>query len=116
MGETADTFRKRTNRVNRRHEQIYLNGARTKIGRDGLITTVPRKRMQSFPLRGFAILFLAAILYKSVMLAWIGPTVYAERVGALADGTVIEQAGAWLLQADPATVAVAGVIGPFLPR
>ena len=116
MGETVDTFRKRTNRVNRRHEKIYLNGARTKIARDGLLTTVPRRRMPSFPLRGFAILFLAAILYKSVMLAWIGPTVYEERLSALADGTIVEQAGAWLLQADPATVAVAGVIGPFLPR
>lgn len=116
MSETAGTFKKRLNRVNRRHEKIYLNGARTKIGRDGLITAVPRRRMPSFPLRGFAILFLAALLYKAVIFAWIGPSLYDERISALADGTIVEQAGAWLLQPDPATVTVANLIGPFLSR
>lgn len=115
MGESINSFHKRMSRVNRRHEKIYLHGGRTRIGRDGLITTVPRRRMPSFPLRGVAILFFAAILYKAVMLAWIGPIVYAERVGELAGGTAVEQAGAWILQADPATTAVASVIGPFLP-
>lgn len=116
MSESAYTFRERMRRVNRRHEKIYINGARTKIGKDGLITTVPRRRMPTFPLRGLAIIFCAALLYKGVILAWIGPTVYDLRVGELAEGTAVERAGAWVLQADPVTAGIASAIKPILPR
>lgn len=116
MIETAENFDKRLRRVTRRHRKIYTNGARTKVGRDGLITAVPRRRAPRFPLRGVVILFAAALAYKAVMFAWLGPAVYGDRVDELQSGTVVEQAGAWALQADPVTIAIADFINPYLPR
>lgn len=115
MSQTAENFDRRLKRVNRRHSRMRENGVVARLGRDGLITAHPRRRLPSFPLRGFAILFLAALLYKGFLFAYLGPQTYEGRVGALAEGSVIEQAGAWLLQADPATQAIAGVIRPFMP-
>jgi len=116
MSRTVETFDSRLRRVNRRHTKMTLNGARARVGRDGLITAVPRRRGPKFPLRGVAILFMAALLYKSVLFAWLGDQVYNSRLAELQNGTLIEQAGAWILQPDTATVTAAAFIGPFLPN
>jgi len=94
---------------------MYANGIVRKMGKDGLISAYPRRRMPRFPLKGFAILFFAAILYKATLLAWLDSSVYQERVDTLAAGSVIEQGGAWVMQADPATTFLAGLISPLLP-
>ncbi len=109
------TFETRLRRLGRRHEKMYANGIVNKMGKDGLVSAYPRRRMPRFPLKGFVILLSAAFLYKATLLAWLGSDVYAERVTALAEGSAIEQGGAWVMQSDPATVAVASFIGPFLP-
>ena len=109
------SFEDRMRRLGKVHSRMYANGIVRKVGKDGLISAHPRRRMPRFPLKGFAILVGAAFLYKATLLAWLGDTVYQERVATLAGGSVVEQAGAWLMQVDGATSWLAGVIGPVLP-
>lgn len=52
-----------------------------------------------------ALLVVAGVfVLKSALLAQIGPVDYQGRVEALQGGTQLEEAGAWVLQMDPATV------------
>ncbi|SMY06623.1 hypothetical protein [Flavimaricola marinus] len=115
MSQTVENFDHRLKRVIKRHSRMRESGIVAKIGKDGLISAYPRRRMPSFPLRGFIILFAAAFLYKGFLLAYLGAATYDNRVTALAEGSIVEQAGAWFLQADPATQTVATVIKPFIP-
>ena len=58
--------------------------------------------------------FLVAILYKAVMLAWLGDASYLDRLNELNNGTIAEQAGAWVLQIDPVTRAIADFVQPLI--
>ncbi len=114
MSQTT-TFQTRMKRLGRRHSRMYRNGVVARMGRDGLISAHPRRRMPRFPLRGVVILFGAALLYKAFLLAALGPGVYQARVDLLAQGTWFEQAGSWVMQADPATRLLADFIEPVVP-
>ncbi len=114
MSQTAE-FENRLRRVGRRHRKMMTNGVVRKVGKDGLITSKPRSRMPRFPLKGFVILFVAAFVFKATLLAWLGAADYSARVTALGEGTVIEQGGAWVMQADPMTVVLSEVIKNILP-
>jgi len=115
MSQTTMTFDTRLKRLLRRHSKMRDNGIVHKLGRDGLISAYPRRRLPTFPLHGILVLFCAALLYKAFLLAYLGSATYQSRVEQLSGGTVVEQGGAWILQADPATVAVANLIKPLIP-
>lgn len=115
MDDSVKSFSQRISRVNRRRQKMNNNGVVRKVGKDGLISAYPRRRMPSFPLRGIVILVMTAFLYKAVMFAWLGAAAYGDCIEALAQGTIVEQVGAWILQADPATVAFGTLIKPLLP-
>ncbi len=51
---------------------------------------------------------------KSVVHATIGQEVYDQRVAALWAGDTVEKAGAYVLQADPVTIAIAEKIRQLL--
>lgn len=51
------------------------------------------------------LVMMAVIAIKSAVLASIGSERYEDRIAALRAGTSLEQAGAYVLQADPLTVA-----------
>ncbi len=68
--------------------------------------------------RGFlapvVLVMMTVIALKAGVLASIGPERYEERIAALRAGTGAEQAGAWVLQADPLTAMLAdGLRGVF---
>jgi hypothetical protein len=52
---------------------------------------------------------------KSAVHATIGPEVYDQRVAALWAGDTVEKAGAYVLQADPVTLAIAERLRKLLP-
>lgn len=108
------SFEARMRRLGKVHSRMYANGIVRKMGKDGLISAKPRRRIPAFPLKGFMILIAAAFLYKATLFAWLGEAVYQERVDTLASGSVIEQAGAWLMQPDAATTWIAGWISPMV--
>ncbi|MCB2127990.1 MAG: hypothetical protein KDE03_02645 [Rhodobacteraceae bacterium] len=49
---------------------------------------------------------VAVVVIKATVHTVIGPDLYQERIAALRDGTAVGAAGAYVLQADPLTVAV----------
>ena len=107
------SFEQRVRLLARKHRRM-AQGIAHRMGRDGLITAHPRRRMPSFPLRGLMILIGAAFLFKAFLYANLGATVYTDRVELLQAGSIVEQGGAWVMQADPATVWMAARINALM--
>lgn len=84
------------------------------IGPDGMIVVRRRKTGTNFPVRGLIYLAAGFILFKSIALAQFGEQGYNDRLSQLFAGTIVEQAGAWVMQIDPATFWVADKIRPIL--
>lgn len=105
-------FQKRLRRIIRRHNRMQ-HGVTHVMRKDGLIEARPRVYNPRFPLRGLLMLFGAAFFFKGFILASLGEGVYDARVGQLAEGTLVEQAGAWVMQADAITLFVAGALKGF---
>jgi hypothetical protein len=108
-----DPFQKRLRRIVRRHNRL-VHGVRHKVTSDGLIVAKPRIYKPRFPLKGLLMLVAAAFLFKGYLYADIGAQAYNERVSDLSAGTVVEQAGAWMMFADPATKVVGDVFREIL--
>ncbi|SEV89115.1 hypothetical protein SAMN04488515_0090 [Cognatiyoonia koreensis] len=102
-------FEKRLRKIIRNHNRM-ANGVVHTMRKDGLIVAKPRIYNPRFPLRGLVLLIAAAFLFKGYIYASLGPADYNSRVAALGEGTLIEQAGAWMMYADIATV----YIGTFM--
>ena len=74
-----------------------------------------RRRRRIGILAPLAVVAMAIVGVKSAVHATIGADLYNERVAALWSGGVPEQAVAYVLQADPATIAIASRIRAILP-
>ena len=114
MDESAASFDQRLKSLSRKHARIRENGYAGKMGRDGLIVMVPRRRGPSFPMRGFLGLVLVALAFKTFLVVSLGTEEYAARLDALASGTFVERGGAWVMALDPVTQALAGVVTDLL--
>lgn len=110
MGLAQVHFEKRLRRIVKSHQRM-ANGVSYRVDANGLIQAQPRIYNPKFPLRGLILMIGTAFLFKGYIYATLGVATYTDRVSALADGTLIEKAGAWIMQADPATLAVAEVLG-----
>lgn len=108
------TFDKRSRQILRHRRQIARHGGEFEIGPDGLLTVRRKRRSTGFPLRGILMLTVLFFGAKTLMLAHDGPQSYGERTARLAQGGVVERAGAWVLQADPVSLALSEAIRPFL--
>ena len=113
MARTLTSFDTRLKRGVRKNDRIRMYGSRGKIGKDGLISYVPRRRGPSFPIRSLLLVLAIAFAFKAFLYASMGSGIYQERVDSLSSGTLVEQAGAWLMQVDPATVVLAGFLTPL---
>jgi len=108
-------FDKRARKIVKGHNRRAANGAVLRMNSDGLIEARPRRRGPRFPLKGLVLLVGAGMLFKGFLLAYLGGIAYSERVGLLAEGTIVEQAGAWIMQPDPVTVQLADWMSAVLP-
>ncbi|MDP1668070.1 hypothetical protein [Phaeovulum sp.] len=72
----------------------------------------PRRRV--FWLRPLAFILCAFLLMKGGLHAELGNDIYNERLAVLANGTAVERAGAWVLSADVATLAISARLRPYL--
>lgn len=95
-------FEGRIGKISRRHAKLE-RGYVTSINHDGLVIATPKRHRMRFPWRGLALTVMALFAFKAFTLVQVGPSTYDTRVEKLANGTVLEQAGAWVMQADPAT-------------
>ncbi len=113
MAMSQVPFEKRLNRINQVHARMR-NGVRLRMLSDGLIVARPRRRAPRLPLNALLILVGAFFLFKSFLLLSLGSAVYGDRVNTLATGSIIEQGGAWIMQADPVSTWVAKQANAFL--
>ncbi|MEM8656053.1 MAG: hypothetical protein AAGF36_15030 [Pseudomonadota bacterium] len=114
MVETHEDFEERLNVLGRKHTAMG-KGYTTRVRGDGLIVVKPKRQTRrGFPVRGLLGLVVGFFLFKAFMMASLGETTYGERIGKLSDGTALEQAGAWLMQLDPATRYLAGLLEPVI--
>lgn len=108
-------FDKRLKRIVRRHDKM-ANGVVRTVNSDGLIVARPRLFKPQFPLKGLIVVLALGFLLKGFLFAYLGDAGYTERLTALQAGTVVEQAGAWVMQPDPVTAIVASGIQTILPQ
>ncbi len=106
-------FDQRLRRLSRKHRAMS-RGYTTRMRPDGLIETKPRRSRPGISAKS-VILFLGAFfLFKGFLIASIGAEGYDERVARLAAGTLPEQAGGFVMQADPLAEMISLKIGPVL--
>lgn len=106
-------FQNRLREVMRKHRSM-ANGYTTRMRPDGLIVVKPRRRQSRISVRQVVIFLAAFILFKSFLIASLGETAYAERVAKLRQGSVVEQAGAFAMEADALSILVAQELRPLL--
>lgn len=106
-------FDERLRLLARKHSAMS-RGYVTRMQPDGLIVAKPRRRSRRVSGRA-VFLFLAAFVgFKAFLVANLGPQTYDDRLARLEAGTMVEQAGAFVMQADPLTMYFAQMIGPIL--
>lgn len=105
MEMTSVPFDRRLKRIVRYHQRLSY-GAKRVVTKSGLIVVRPRIYNPKFPFRGIAMIILSAFLFKAYIYADLGQADYASRVAAISGPSIMEKAGAWIMQADPATVLV----------
>lgn len=114
MDEGQLRFNKRLRRLDRKHRAME-NGYSAYVRPDGLIVAKPRRSRSRLSLKPVIFCLAGLVLFKGILLAQLGSAVYLERVASLQGGTVVEQAGAWVMQVDPASEWIAGQIKNLLP-
>lgn len=112
MPYSGVSFDKRLRGIVRNHQRMS-HGAVHAIRDDGLIVARPRVYNPRFPFRGLVLLIIAAVMFKSYIYASLGASDYASRVKQLAEGNMIENVGAWVMQPDAVTVAIAQLMQGF---
>ncbi|MEL7099755.1 MAG: hypothetical protein AAGM84_13070 [Pseudomonadota bacterium] len=113
MLETKEHFGRRLTTLGRKH-QAMANGYTTQLRGDGLIVVKPKRaRSARLPIKGFVLALMGFFAFKAFAVVNMGDITYAERVASLRDGTVVEQAGAVIMQIDPVTLALVAAYTEF---
>lgn len=113
MENALRNFEKRHRAVTKRHRQM-AQGYVTKLGRNGVIEHHPRRNLPGFSPRSIVLTALGFFTFKGFLLHSMGETEYVARVGLLSDGSMLEKAGAFVMQIDPVTRWAVEYISPYL--
>ncbi|SNS13667.1 hypothetical protein [Antarctobacter heliothermus] len=111
MDQAQQSFYKREQALRRKHIRMS-RGYVTRMNRNGIIEQVPDRHFSGIGFRLVLRLALVVMAFKVLAFAWLGETQYLSSVTTLSQGALHEKAGAWVMQADPVTRAVAGFITP----
>ncbi|SLN51093.1 hypothetical protein [Roseisalinus antarcticus] len=111
---STEPFEQRVKRIAKKHQRIETSGATPKLGKDGLIVMRPRRAGLRFPVKPFVMLLVLAFAFKVFLFNYLGDQDYAARLSALDSEVMVERAGAFILQPDPATLWITEMIGRFL--
>ncbi len=102
-------FNKRVRRINKKHRKMS-HGIVHSINHDGLIVARARRRGPRLPWKGIAFAIVAFFGFKVFLLIQLGQATYDDRIELLQAGTIIEQAGAYVMSADPLTMFIANQV------
>ncbi|MEO3415567.1 hypothetical protein AAFO92_12995 [Roseovarius sp. CAU 1744] len=106
-------FEARLKKLDRKRTRM-AHGYKGTVDKDGLIVFRPARRQRGIPLRAIVLLVVGFFVFKGMVMAHTGSAIYDKRVAALNEGTLVEQAGAFMMQSDPITVGIAQYLRPFL--
>ncbi|MCF6234540.1 MAG: hypothetical protein L3J36_15805 [Rhodobacteraceae bacterium] len=106
-------FEKRLTLLARKHNAMS-RGYVMHMRPDGLIIARPKRQSSRLPRKAVILFLLAFFGFKAFLVANLGPQTYDDRVARLQAGTIVEQGGAFVMQADPLTLYLARQIGPIL--
>ncbi len=113
MTKTLDTFDSRLNKIDRNRARL-ARGYSAKVTDDGLIVFRPKRQRSRVSLRGVFFLCFGFLLFKSTILAHLGAGIYEQRIDTLRAGSIVERAGAVVMQVDPVTNLMAQKLRPFV--
>lgn len=108
-----DEFDRRMRRISKRHSKLS-HGYVTSVNDDGLVVAKPQRRSYRGALRGVVILIAVMMIFKGVLHAQLGAGAYEDSVNSLKQGSVVEQAGAWVMTPDPVTLWISGKVGSLV--
>lgn len=114
MAENRQDFDRRVHQLIRKHKAVS-RGHSVVMSTDGLIHVQPRRRLPRLPIGMLAVILGVMVLFKSTLVAHLGEAAYTDRLTSLTEGSMPERAGAWAMQIDPATRALAPHIRTLLP-
>jgi hypothetical protein len=106
-------FYSRVSRIEKSHAKGYGFEAA------GTVRRRPSGRMGARALKLLKPVLMAlalGICLKGLIHYYVGAQTYESRVSALAAGEGFDAVGAWLMQADPATLWLSGQMQTLLPR
>ena len=90
----------------------------TLVDKNGLIQVVPRispkRGRKHTSLKLVAALAVLVTLFKAAALVNVGYVDYNDELALLANGNVVEKAGAFIFQIDPVTEVISKNLGSFL--
>ncbi|WP_371813843.1 hypothetical protein [Ruegeria sp. HKCCA5014] len=93
-------FDQRVTRLVKKHDKLS-RGYRTTMRSDGLVVMKPQRVRSGIPAKFLLLCILGFIGFKALLLTHLGAGAYENRVASLSEGTSVEKAGAWIMQADP---------------
>jgi hypothetical protein len=108
MNAQQKEFSARVGRIERKARAME-HGSEARLRKDGLIEIRPARK----PLRRFLLVVLG-LGYKVFLLGSLGESAYEARLAALEDGSTAARVGSALMQVDPVTRALAGLVAPYL--
>ncbi len=106
MVKNQRQFSERLQRLSRKHDAM-TRGYVTHMQPDGLIVARPKRPPIRISGRAVLLCFAAFIGFKVFLVASLGLVTYEERLGRLQAGTMVERIGAFAMQVDPVTKALA---------
>ena len=113
MANAVQGFERRLKLIGKKRARL-ADGYVSHVGKDGLIVFRPKGRQGGFPIKGLALLVIGFFVFKGLILAHLGDGNFETRLASLSQGSVVEQTGAWLMQPDPVSQAIALQVRPFV--
>ena len=111
MTNKQDLFDERYRKVLNRHRELS-RGYVTRLGTNGVISHQPMSHIRDvFPVKALVLPFALLFFLKACVVTILKEDVFAAQVALLREGNLIEQIGAFLMQIDPITWAIAQVLG-----
>lgn len=105
--EISNSFRAGRNLLTDR----FANARRSDSVEDGVIVLTCERPAAEITVKGFAVLVLAFLIFKGLVIAHLGLETYAASIQKLEYGSFLEQAGAFLMRPDSASQTIAGLFG-----
>lgn len=113
MADAIRKFEKRARALESKHRKL-ANGYVTHMDRDGVMRHRPISRFRILRPRGILMLIVGFLVFKGFLLSQMGAEAYGLRLQSLAEGGMLNRAGAVILADDPITTLIAGMLDRVL--